>query len=222
MSAPAHPKWRRLPEERPAQIVEAALEVFASRGLAAARLEDIARAAGVAKATIYLYFPNKEALFREVIRQTVVSHIESSERDFESATGPARDAFVQHLQRYWTFIQSPKFSPLFRLIHAEISQHPDLAKFYADEVVTRSHRLIAAIIKRGIDQGEFRDVDPLVTARMVSAPFVLHGLWCRHREAFTWMNRKTDEQVLGDLIDFNLAALGAHSNDKPAARGSKK
>src|SRR3954463_14919654 len=92
MSAPAHPKWRRLPEERPAQIVEAALEVFASRGLAAARLEDIAKAAGVAKATIYLYFPNKEALFREVIRQTVVSHIETGERDFEAATGSAREA----------------------------------------------------------------------------------------------------------------------------------
>ena len=74
------PKWRRLPEERPQQIIEAALDVFAERGLASARLEDIAKRAGVSKGTIYLYFPNKEALFREVVRQTVVANIERAER----------------------------------------------------------------------------------------------------------------------------------------------
>ena len=64
MSVAVQPRWRRLPEERPAQILEAALEVFAERGVSAARLEDIGRRAGVSKATIYLFFPNKEALFR--------------------------------------------------------------------------------------------------------------------------------------------------------------
>src|SRR3954466_13260928 len=193
MSSAVQPRWRRLPEERPSQILDAALDEFAARGMAAARLEDIARRAGVSKATIYLYFPNKEALFREVVQQTVVSQIQSGERDFETATGSATESFVRHMRRHWAFISSPKFAPIFRLVHAELSQYPDLARFYADEVVTRGHRLIAAIIKRGIDQKEFREVDPLVAARMVSAPFVLHGLWCRHREAFTWMNRKTDE-----------------------------
>ena len=73
------PRWRRLPEERPRQILEAALTVFAERGLAAARLEDIARHAGLSKGTIYLYFPNKEELFREVIRHSVVAFIERGE-----------------------------------------------------------------------------------------------------------------------------------------------
>jgi AcrR family transcriptional regulator len=56
---PTEPRWRRLPEERPRQILAAALEVFGEHGLAAARLEDIAKRAGVSKGTIYLYFPNK-------------------------------------------------------------------------------------------------------------------------------------------------------------------
>jgi len=60
----AEPRWRRLPEERPKQILDAALAVFAERGLAAARLEDIAKRAGVSKGTIYLYFANKEDLLR--------------------------------------------------------------------------------------------------------------------------------------------------------------
>ena len=56
--ATSEPRWRRLPEERPRQILDAALAVFAERGLAAARLDDIAKRAGLSKGTIYLYFPN--------------------------------------------------------------------------------------------------------------------------------------------------------------------
>src|ERR1043166_7714001 len=125
MEAVTQPRWRRLPEARPAQILDAALEVFAERGLAASRLDDIARRAGVSKGTIYSYFPNKEALFREVIRSTVVSQIESGERDFESATTSATESLERHMRRHWAFIRSPKFAPIFRLIYAEISQQPD-------------------------------------------------------------------------------------------------
>src|SRR3954470_23055957 len=223
MAAPVQPRWRPLPEERPAQILEAALDVFAERGLGAARLEDIAKRAGLSKGTIYLYFPNKEALFREVIRSTVVSQIESGERDFEHATTSATESLERHMRRHWQFIRSPKFAPIFRLIHAELSQHPDLARFYADEVVTRGHRLLAAIIRRGIEQREFRDdVDPAVAARMLSAPFVMHGIWCRHREAFTWMAKKSDDEVLAELMHYNLSALctqPAPKRRKRVARG---
>jgi AcrR family transcriptional regulator len=207
MSAAVQPRWRRLPEERPGQILDAALEVFGERGVAAARLEDIGRRAGVSKATIYLYFPNKEALFREVIRATVVSQIEGGERAFESFEGSATEAYKRHMERYWRFIRSPKFAPIFRLIHAEIDQHPDLARYYADEVVSRGHRLIASIVRRGIEQGEFREMDPTVAARMLSAPFVMHAIWCRHSEAFTWMKKRSDDEVLAELMQFNLGAI---------------
>src|SRR6266853_5090772 len=76
----AAPKWRRCPADRPEQIIKAALEVFGECGLANARLQDIAERAGVSKGTIYLYFPNKEELFREMIRQTAVAAIEWDEK----------------------------------------------------------------------------------------------------------------------------------------------
>src|SRR5438132_1075517 len=207
MSTALQPRWRRLPEARPAQILDAALDVFAECGVAAARLEDIAKRAGLSKGTIYLYFPNKEALFREVIRQTVVSQIESGERDFEQATTSATVSLERHMRRHWTLIRSPKFAPIFRLVHAELLQHPDLARFYAEEVITRGHRLLASIIRRGIDRGEFRDVDPVVAARVLSAPFVMHGIWCRHREAFTSMAKKSDDEVFADLMQYNKSTL---------------
>lgn len=212
------PRWRRLPEERPRQILSAALEVFGERGLSAARLEDIAKRAGLSKGTIYLYFPNKEELFREMVRDIVVSKIEQREEEIQSMTGSATDALIRFMRSHWTFIRSPQFAPLFRLIHAEIHHFPDLARFYAEEVVARSHRLIGSIIERGIAAGEFRSVEPLAAARMLTAPFVIHGLWCTHREAFSSVARKTDEQILEELIDFYLHAIRSGDSSPGGSR----
>src|ERR1700744_1522788 len=100
------PRWRRLPEERPRQILTAALEIFGEHGLANARLDDIAKRAGLSKGTIYLYFPNKEELFREMVRQLIVSQIETTEREVGSATNSATDVLVQFMRSYWEFIRS--------------------------------------------------------------------------------------------------------------------
>jgi AcrR family transcriptional regulator len=206
-SAFPEPRWRRLPEERPQQIIDAALEEFGERGLAGSRLDDIAKRAGLSKGTIYLYFPNKEELFREMVRRNVVSQLEENERKFGDQAGSATEALTEYMRGYWTFIRSSKFAPLFRLIHAEIHNFPDLARFYAEEVVARGQRLIAGIISRGVQTGEFRDVDPFVAARMLAAPFVMHGLWCTHRECFTPVATKTDDQVLDELMQFYLHAI---------------
>ena len=213
------PRWRRLPEERPRQIVEAAKEVFGEHGLAASRLDDIAKRAGLSKGTIYLYFPNKEELFREMVRFTVISQIEEGERQFSEISGSATEALTRFMRNYWTYIRSTQFAPLFRLIHAEIHHYPDLARFYAEEVVTRGHRLIASIISHGIETGEFRRVDPSVAARMLTAPFVIHGLWCTHRECFASVAKKTDEQVLDELMQFYLYAIRpCEANREPAVK----
>jgi AcrR family transcriptional regulator len=214
---PTEPRWRRLPEERPRQILAAALEVFGEHGLAAARLDDIAKRAGVSKGTIYLYFPNKEELFREMVRDIVVSQLESEERAASRPNTTATERLTDFMRRYWDRIRGPQFGPLFRLVHAEIHNFPDLARFYGEEVVARHKRLIAGIIQSGIDTGEFRPIDPVVAARMLSAPFVMHGLWCQHREAFNDLGDKTDAQILDDMIQFYLYAItpreSARSNE---------
>lgn len=202
------PRWRRLPEERPQQIIDAALAVFGERGLAAARLEDIAKRAGLSKGTIYLYFPNKEELFREVIRQTIVAQIERAERELATATQQsASDTLTQFVRGYWGYLRSPKFAALFRLIHAELSNFPDLARFYGREVIERIWRLVTSIVERGIQSGEFRAVDPAVAARMLGPMLLMHALWCSHRDLFKATANKTDEQVLEEVLDFYLHAI---------------
>src|SRR3979411_88916 len=104
----ASPKWRRQPEHRPQQIIEAALEVFGECGLAHARLQDIANRAGVSKGTIYLYLPNKEELFREMIRQTAVAAVEWREKTVGQGTPTAQRGTA--MRAYWKFVRSPVFS----------------------------------------------------------------------------------------------------------------
>src|SRR6267378_2776387 len=187
------PKWRRCPEDRPAQIIEAALQVFGERGLANARLQDIAERAGVSKGTIYLYFTDKEELFREMIRQTAVAAIERAER--AETHGTPTHQLLAFMRGYWAFVRSPVFATIYRLVLGELHQFPDLARFYAHEVVARGQKLMAGIISRGIDAGEFREIDPTVAARMLVAIIVMNGIWRDEHTGVPLLAHKSDEEV---------------------------
>ena len=112
------PRWRRRKDARPEEIIAAALEVFADRGFAATKLEDIARRAGVTKGTIYLYFDNKEALFKALIRQTIVPVLAQGEAVAESFTGSARDLFERLVREYWRLVGETSLSSIPRLMIA--------------------------------------------------------------------------------------------------------
>src|ERR1043165_915670 len=77
MNSRSQPRWQRRSEDRPREICEAALEVFAEKGFAAARLDEIASRAGVSKGTLYLYFKDKQELFRAVVRSAIAPNIET-------------------------------------------------------------------------------------------------------------------------------------------------
>jgi AcrR family transcriptional regulator len=201
----AAPKWRRCPEDRPEQIIKAALEVFGECGLANARLQDIAERAGVSKGTIYLYFPNKEELFREMIRQTAVAAIERAEKD--NVPGTPRNQLLAFMRGYWAFVRSPVFLTIYRLVLGELHQFPDLAKFYAHEVVARGQKLIAGIIRRGIDAGEFREIDPMTAARVLVALVVMNGIWRDEHTGVPLLAHKSDEEVFNELAQFYLHAI---------------
>lgn len=71
----SEPRWTRRKEARPEEITSAALELFVERGYAATRLEDVAARAGISKGTLYLYFANKEELFKAVVREALVARL---------------------------------------------------------------------------------------------------------------------------------------------------
>lgn len=214
----AQPKWRRRPEHRPQQIIEAALEVFGECGLANARLQDIAERAGVSKGTIYLYFPNKEELFREMIRQTAVAAIERDEQGLAQGTPTAQ--LLAFMRGYWAFVRSPVFITIYRLVLGELHQFPDLAKFYAHEVVARRQRLLGGIIRRGIDAGEFREIDPMVAARMLVALTVMNGIWRDEHTGVPLLAHKSDEEVFNELAQFYLHSITPSAGSFAQADGA--
>jgi AcrR family transcriptional regulator len=201
----APPKWRRCPQDRPEQILTAALQVFGECGLANARLQDIAERAGVSKGTIYLYFPNKEELFREMVRQTAVVAIERAEQVVTHGTPTVQ--LITFMRGYWTFVRSPVFSTIYRLVLGELHQFPDLAKFYAHEVVARGQKLLSGIIRRGVDAGEFREIDPMVAARMLVALIVMNGIWRDEHTGVPLLAHKSDEEVFNELAQFYLHSI---------------
>lgn len=197
---------RRAPEERPTQILDAAFREFGERGLAGARLDDIAKRAQVAKGTIYLYFPNKEALFREMVHATIVSALVEAETSLAGLASETAEAQLRRLgQGWWTFLRTERVQVLQRLVSLELGQFPDLMQFYADEVIARGRRLVSGIIARGVERGAFRDVDPQLAARMFSSIWMSHSTWCARREFFKTLG--SDEQVLDEMLEFYLYAL---------------
>src|ERR1700754_4832644 len=106
MASSGEPRFRRRKADRPAEIVEAALAVFAEKGFAAAKLDEIARRAGVSKGTLYLYFADKEQLFRAVVRNSIVPNVETIISALGSADLPFAEivpaffaAFAQNIGR---------------------------------------------------------------------------------------------------------------------------
>jgi len=218
-SVPAKsPKWRRRPEHRPQQIIEAALEVFGECGLAKSRLQDIAARAGVSKGTIYLYFPNKEELFREMIRQTAVANIALGEKVTTQGT-PTQQLYAA-MRGYWDFVCSPVFSTIHRLVLGELHQFPDLAEFYANEVTARGLRLLSGIISRGIDTGEFREIDPMVASRMLVALTVMNGIWRDKHTGVPLLCHKKDEDVFREMAHFYLHSLTTSGGASAQADGA--
>jgi len=171
------PRWRRRKSARPAELIDAALAVFVERGYAATRLDDVAKHAGVTKGTMYLYFENKEALFKAMVRDRIVGHIAATEEIVEGYEGSAREMFVLLMERWWERAVEGPMGGLAKLIMSEVGTFPDLARFYFSEVVTRNLKLFEHALRVGMARGEFRRVDPVVAARLAVAPMMMAAIW---------------------------------------------
>ncbi len=204
----ATPRWKRRKDARPAEILAAALEVFTERGYAAARLEDVARRAGVTKGTMYLYFDSKEALLEAAVRENILPVIERGERRLDEYEGPA-DALLRELVRtWWSYVAATPIGGISKLVMAEARNFPDLARFYHQEVVQRGHRLFGRALQRGIDAGEFRPVDVATAVRLIVAPLLMGSLW-RHSFSNCEATRVDFDQVVELHLDVFLRGIAA-------------
>ena len=173
-------RWRRRKEARPGEILGAALTCFAEHGFAATRLDDVAHRAGVTKGTLYLYFPNKEELFKAVVAQALVPNLERGEALLSGAGEPQSPAaLLAELIRGWAELARSPASAIPKIIVSEAGNFPDLARFYREEVVNRGMALFRRVLQIGIASGEFRDINIDDAVPCIVAPLLLTMLW-RH------------------------------------------
>lgn len=204
----AQPRWHRRPDDRPEEILEAAIGVFGEVGFARAKLEDVARRAGISKGTLYLYFDSKEALFREMIRTRVVTHVQRIEALLAESQGSARERLEQYIRRWWEVAQHPDMIGISRLVGSEIANFPELARFFNDEVIARNRRLAKTIFDLGVARGEFEPRANDFPSWAVGS-LVFHGAMRQRLFAPHDPGALTDEQAVDGIVELIYRSVAA-------------
>lgn len=170
-------RWQRRADARPAELLAAALDLFVERGYANTRLDDVAARAGVSKGTLYLYYANKEDLLKAVVRAGLVSPLLEAREVIARFPGTSSELLGLVVHGWWERIGKSALSGIPKLILAEARNFPEIARFYFEEVVQPGQATMAEVIARGIASGEFRKVDAMHAAHLLTAPFLLIGSW---------------------------------------------
>ena len=192
----ASPTRRRRKDARPGEIIEAAIEVFAEKGFAAARMEEVAKRAGVSKATVFVYFPTKEDLFRGAARAILDVSIERLQEVTAPPDIPIELFISALLQQAATVISEGRLPALLRLLMTEATTFPDLAQVWYDEVLSKVMALIVTAIERAQARGEVRQCDARLLAFSILGP-MLAGMF--FRQMFTETTAPTpDLKVLAE------------------------
>ena len=152
-------KRERRKDARPGELLDAALDLFVEKGFAATRVEEVAARAGVSKGTLFLYFPSKDELFKAVVRKNISGHFKEWNNEFEAFGGDTLEMLTFCMNSWWDRVGATKASGLTKLMVSEAGNFPDIADFYQHEVVQPGQALIRRVLQRGMDSGEFRQLD---------------------------------------------------------------
>ena len=126
---------------------------FTERGFAATRLDDVAARAGVTKGTVYLYFPNKEELFKAVVRESLLPHLDR----LMGAVPVELEDPAERIRRLFGFfanevLESP-LAAIPKLVIAEADNFPEIARFYVKEVISRGRAFVTETLRQGVERG---------------------------------------------------------------------
>ena len=175
--ASAPHKRERRKQDRPGELLEAALDLFVEKGFAATRVEEVAARAGVSKGTLFLYFPSKEDLFKAVVRENVVAPVTQGAAEVAQFQGPTSELLEWMLLQWWRRYGATKASGISKLVMSEASNFPDLASFYQKEVIEPGQALIRFALQRGIDRGDLRPMNIELVLHSLMAPLLFLVMW---------------------------------------------
>jgi AcrR family transcriptional regulator len=193
-------------------ILEAALDEFSAKGFASARLDDVAKRAGIAKGTIYLYFADKESLFQELIRAKMVPVVGSLELAF-STNLPLRTIVEQAVEIFVREVFGTRRKLVIRLMISEGPRFPALAEFYYREVLSRLLKALRGMLRNAHERGELAS-DALVRFPMLlGAPGIIAIVWSGLFDRFEPLDVRA---MMRAYFDNVLGAGGAGGGGRAA------
>jgi len=203
----AERKSKKKPTARREKILKAALEVFARKGYAAT-IPEIARLAGVAAGTIYIYYPSKRELFIAVIRNLIITTplldlIAKLPRDSDEDIG---STFKQIMFDRFDLIDSELMSRMPSLM-AEVQRDPELKALWNEKFLQPFLTQMDGMFRLMTASGKVRKIEPAVTVRAVGG-LILGFLILRIMEGETSpLNRLPREKVAEELMNFVFYGL---------------
>lgn len=193
---------------RRADILAAALDAFASEGYGATRLDDVARAAGVAKGTLYLYFPHKQALFEAIVKERLSPVLLDAGALLAQFPGDTRALCGFLAEMLISRVVEGPGQAILRLMIAEGPRFPDLARFHHEEVVTRGLALVRAVMARGLARGDITSDAAMRFPQMVFAPAMTSVVW---NSLFGHLSPLDVRAFVTTYMDVLLRGLGDRS-----------
>lgn len=171
------PRWRRRAKARPEEILDAALAEFTARGFEAARMEDIAKAAGISKAAIYLYFPSKMSLLEALIEAKVSPLARQAQTLAAAGAADPLMALRMLALAAVSRMSDAKVIAVPRLIIGISGRFPEIAEYYRVNVVEKARAALESLIDAGKAKGAIRDVDTKAATRAFIGPLFFEAMW---------------------------------------------
>ena len=204
------PKRERRKEARPGELLDAALDLFVEKGFSATRVEEVAARAGVSKGTLFLYFQSKEDLFKAVVRENIANKFPAWQEEFITFEGTSSDMLRYALVSWWERIGKTRASGITKLVMSEAQNFPEIAAFYQEEVIKPGNAMIYSILERGVQSGEFRDIDQEQAVHIIVAPMIFLMMWKHSMGACAASAKIVDpEQFIHMQVDVLLHGMTA-------------
>ena len=207
-SPDAAPKRERRKEARPGELLDAALDLFVEKGFSATRVEEVATRAGVSKGTLFLYFQSKEELFKAVVRENIANKFPTWQEEFLTFEGSSSDMLRYAMTSWWERIGKTRASGITKLVMSEAQNFPEIAAFYQEEVIQPGNAMIRRILARGVQSGEFGELDLEQTVHIIVAPMIFLMMWKHSMGACAASAKIVDpEQFIHMQVDVLLHGI---------------
>ena len=204
----AAPKRERRKEARPGELLDAALDLFVEKGFSATRVDEVAARAGVSKGTLFLYFQSKEDLFKAVVRKNIANNFPRWQEEFLTFEGTSSDMLRYAMTSWWERIGKTRASGITKLVMSEAQNFPEIASFYQEEVIQPGNVMIRRILARGVQSGEFREMDLDQAVHLIVAPMIFLMMWKHSMGACAASAKIVDpEQFIHMQVDVLLHGM---------------